>query len=104
VATVEKHATAAEALRLLDAQGFGPVVVVNQAGVVMGTAYRDPLANAAEEAEVGAVMRFAVSTVRPSEDAAALARRMGDRGVTRTVVTRSDGTLVGLFFAADGTP
>lgn len=46
-------------------------------------------------------MRFGVSTVRPSEDAAALAHRMGDRGVTRVVVTRSDGTLVGLFFAAD---
>jgi hypothetical protein len=29
---------------------------------------------------------------------------MGDRGVTYTVVTRSDGTLVGLFFAADKTP
>jgi predicted transcriptional regulator len=104
VATVAEHATVAEALRLLDAQGFGPVVFINQAGVVMGTAYRDPLVGAAAEAAVGTVMRFAVSTVRPSEDAAALARRMGDRGVTRTVVTRSDGTMVGLFFAADVSP
>ena len=46
-------------------------------------------------------MRFGVSTVRPSEDAAALAHRMGQAGVTRVVVTRSDGTLVGLFFGAD---
>jgi CBS-domain-containing membrane protein len=46
-------------------------------------------------------MRFGVSTVRPSEDAAALVHRMGHAGVTRVVVTRSDGTLVGLFFAAD---
>jgi CBS domain-containing protein len=46
-------------------------------------------------------MRFGVSTVRPSEDAAALAHRMGHRPVTRVVVTRADGTLVGLFFAAD---
>ena len=46
-------------------------------------------------------MRFGVSTVRPSEDAAALADRMGDKGVVRVVVTRSDGTLVGLFSAAD---
>src|SRR5215475_1335191 len=68
VATVEEGATAGEALRLLEAQGFGPVLVVNQPGVVMGAAYRDKLAAAAEE------------------------------GV---VVTRSDGTLVGLFFAAD---
>ncbi|MGH3254280.1 MAG: hypothetical protein ACRDOU_02565 [Streptosporangiaceae bacterium] len=47
------------------------------------------------------MMRFGVSRVRPSEDAAALADRMGRAGVTRVVVTRSDGTLVGLFFAAD---
>ena len=46
-------------------------------------------------------MRFGVSTVRPSEDAEALAHRMGHAEVTRVVVTRSDGTLVGLFFAAD---
>jgi hypothetical protein len=26
---------------------------------------------------------------------------MGHAGVTRVVVTRSDGTLIGLFFAAD---
>jgi rhodanese-related sulfurtransferase/CBS domain-containing protein len=104
VATVAERATAAEALRLLDTQGFGPVVVVNQVGVVMGAAYRDKLTGATEGAAVATVMRFAVSTVRPSQDAAALAHRMGDRGVTRTVVTRPDGTLVGLFFAADKTP
>jgi CBS domain-containing protein len=56
------------------------------------------------EPAVGTVMRFGVSTVRPSEDAPALAHRMGQRGVTRVVVTRSEGTLVGLFFAADMTP
>ena len=101
VATVAEDSPAAEALRLLEAQGFGPVLVLNQAGVVMGAAYRDSLASAASHAETGSVMRFGVSTVRPSEDAAALAHRMGHAGVTRVVVTRADGTLVGLFFAAD---
>jgi CBS domain-containing protein len=104
VATVEERTTAAEALRLLEAQGFDPVVVINQAGVVMGAAYRDQLAGAPGETAVGTVMRFGVSTVRPSEDAPALAGRMDHRGVTRVVVTRSEGTLVGLFFAADVTP
>ncbi len=103
VATAGERTPAAEALRLLDTQGFGPVVVVNQAGVVMGAAHRDALASASPEAEAGTVMRSGVSTVRPSEDAAALAHRMGHRGVSRVVVTRSDGTLVGLFFAADAT-
>jgi len=101
VAATEEQAPVAEALRLLEAQGFGPVLVLNQAGVVMGAAYRDHLTAAPGEAAVGTVMRFGVSTVRPSEDAAALAHRMGHAQVTRVVVTRADGTLIGLFFAAD---
>jgi CBS domain-containing protein len=101
VATTREQTPVAEALRLLEAQGFGPVVVLNEAGVVMGAVYRDRLQAASGEAEVGGVMRFGVSTVRPSEDAAALAHRMSDRGVSRAVVSRSDGTLIGLFFAED---
>ena len=101
VATVAEGTPAAEALGLLEAQGFGPVLVVNEAGVVMGAAYREGLAAAPGEAAVGTVLRFGVSTVRPSEEAAALAHRMGHRQVTRVVVTRSDGTLIGLFFAED---
>ena len=103
VATVAETTSAAEALRMLEAQGYGPVLVLNQAGVVMGAAYRDALASARGKAETASVMRFGVSTVRPSEDAAALADRMGHAEVTRVVVSRSDGTLVGLFFAADVT-
>ena len=101
VATTAEGTSVAEVLRLLEEQGFGPVLVLNQAGVVMGAAYQDKLAAAAGEAAVGTVMRFGVSTVRPSEDAAALAHRMGHAEVTRVVVTRSDGTLIGLFFVAD---
>jgi len=103
VATVAESAPAAEALRLLDSQGFGPVLVLNQAGVVMGAAYRSHLESASGQTQVGTVMRFGVTTVRPSEDAAALAHRMGHAQVTRVVVTRSDGSLVGLFFADDVT-
>jgi CBS domain-containing protein len=101
VAAVGAGTAVAAALAVLEAQGFGPVLVVNEAGVVMGAACRDRLVSAARAAPVGSVMRFGVSTVRPSEDAAALVHRMGRAQVTREVVTRSDGTLVGLFFAAD---
>jgi CBS domain-containing protein len=104
VATLGEHAAVAEALRLLEAQRFGPVLVLNEAGVVMGAAYQDRLEAALGDVEVGTIMRFGVSTVRPSEDAAALAHRMGHSQVTRVVVTRSDGTLVGLFFAEDLNP
>ena len=101
VATVAEPTPAAEALRQLARQGFGPVLVLNQAGVVMGAAYRPDLGSASGQAPVGTVMRFGVTTVRPSEDAAALAHRMSHAQVTRVVVTRPDGTLVGLFFADD---
>ena len=103
VATAAEDTPAAEALRVLEAQGFGPVLVLNPAGVVMGAAYRNARASAPAGAETKTVMRFGVSTVRSSEDAAALAHRMGQAEVTRVVVTRPDGTLVGLFFAADVT-
>ena len=101
VATAAEDTPAAEALRRLDECGFGPVVVVNQAGVVMGAARREDLEAGLADTPAGALIRFGVSTVRPSEDAAALAHRMGHAQVTRVVVTRPDGTLVGLFFTAD---
>src|SRR5215470_5329219 len=56
VATTGERTPAAEALRLLEAQGFGPIVVLNQAGVVMGAAYRDQLESAPGDAEVGTVI------------------------------------------------
>src|SRR5262249_1600305 len=101
VATTGERTPAAEALRLLEAQGFGPVLVLNQAGVLMGAAYRDRLQAAPGDVAVGTVMRFGVSPVRPSEDPAALGPRMGHAEVTRVAVTRSDGTPIGLFFAED---
>lgn len=101
VAAVREDTAAPEALRQLQARGFGPVVVLNHAGVVMGTARREDLESAAEQLPAGALIRFGVSTVRPSEQAADLAHRMAHAEVTRVVVTRSDGTLVGLFFAED---
>jgi CBS domain-containing protein len=101
VATASEDTPAQEALRRLDARGYGPVLVLNQAGVVMGAAYRQALASAVDGATAGTVMRFGVTTVRPSEQAADLAHRMGHAQVSRVAVTRSDGTLVGLFFAED---
>jgi CBS domain-containing protein len=101
VATASEDTPADEALRRLEEQGFGPVLVLNQVGVVMGAAYRKVLTSAAEGVGTGAVMRFGVTTVRPSERAADLAHRMSHGQVSRVVVTRSDGALVGLFFAED---
>src|SRR5258707_2109278 len=46
VATASEDTSAQEALRRLDARGFGPVVVLNQAGVVMGAVHRDRVESA----------------------------------------------------------
>src|SRR6266516_5360034 len=51
VATAEESTPAAEALRLLDAQGFGPLVVLNPAGSVMGSAPRHALTPDSDHAE-----------------------------------------------------
>ena len=101
VATASESTSAGEALQLLRTQGFGPVLVLNQARVVMGAVYRDELDSAAAGTPVGMLMRFGVTTVRPSEQASELAHRMSHAQVSRIVVTRADGALVGLFFASD---
>jgi|SRR5450755_3471419 hypothetical protein len=54
VATTGERTPAAEALRLLNAQSFGPVLVINPVKVVMGAAYRDYLGHAPGEAKVRA--------------------------------------------------
>jgi CBS domain-containing protein len=80
VAIASESTPVREALGQVRERGFGPVLVLNH---------------------VGALMRFGVSTVRPSEQVAELVHRMRRARVSRVVVTRSDGTLVGLFFADD---
>lgn len=101
VPVVRVGATTRTARESLDRYGFGPVVVVNAEQVVMGVLHRADLERLAADAAVDAALRFGVSTVRPSEPVAELVHRMQHADITRIVVTRSDGTLVGLFLAAD---
>lgn len=89
------------ALDRLDDIGYGPVLAVNEAGVVMGALTREAMRAAGRDTAVREVWSFGVTTVRPSEDVVGLVQRMRTAGVTRIVVTRSDGTLVGLFFTED---
>ena len=99
--TANEDTPAADALGRLDAVGFGPVLVLNAAGVVLGTVRREQLAAAPPDTAVGSLMRFGITTVRASEPVADLTRRMGEKSVTRIVVTRQNGAALGLFFPAD---
>ena len=101
VPTVADEATVEAARAELQAVGFGPVVVLNPAGIVLGTLHAEQLEQADADTPVAGLLRFGISSVRPSEQVAELTRRMAHRGVTRVVVTRSDGGLVGLFFTED---
>src|SRR5260370_29493161 len=101
VATAREDTPVPEALRRLEARGFGPVLVLNEAGVGMGTAHRDALASAAEGAVAGAGVRFGVTTVRPREQAAHPGHPMSHAPGNPGGVTRSDGTLVGAVLAED---
>lgn len=101
VPTVPVEAPVRAALDARHRSGFGPVIAVNAAGVVMGALHRAEMDHAGPDAPVVDVLRFGISTVRPSEQVPDLVHRMHHLDVTRVVVTRSDGTLVGLFFTDD---
>ncbi|MDQ4129420.1 MAG: CBS domain-containing protein [Actinomycetota bacterium] len=80
----------------LGASPHGLVVVVDHSGVVVGTLRSDAL-EADPDAPVEDVMREGPSTVRPSEEVEALLKRMQSANSETVVVTRSDGTLLGIF-------
>jgi rhodanese-related sulfurtransferase len=100
VAAVPLSATVRQA-RELGADGSGPVLVVDDRGVVQGAAYSEALEKADDGAPVEAATRFGISTVRPSEEVEALTKRMRGADMSRITVTKIDATLVGLFVLED---
>ncbi|MDP8961327.1 MAG: CBS domain-containing protein [Actinomycetota bacterium] len=74
----------------------GLVVVLNHARVVAGVLRSDEW-EADPDAAVEDVMREGPTTVRPSEEIEALLERMQRADTASAIVTRSDGTLLGLF-------
>lgn len=81
--------------RLADSP-IGRVVVCDDARVVLGLLGRDA-ADAPDATPVAELMQEGPTTVRPSEEVDALRARMERAGVHGLVVTRPDGTLVGIF-------
>lgn len=72
------------------------VVVLTDRDVVMGTADTDDLRSASPDATAADVMRFGVTTVRPAESVHELDHRMADAGADTVLVTRADGTFLGI--------
>jgi CBS domain-containing protein len=83
-----------------DPAGFA--VVVADGGVVQGLVRGRELADAVEaapDATAEEIMRFGISTVRPSEELDPLLERMDRAGLAEIVVTGGDGDLVGAVIA-----
>jgi CBS domain-containing protein len=80
--------------------GFETCIVVNDESVVLGRLGRQAL-GADDNAVVEEAMTAGPGTVRPNLTVTAAARRMRERNLTTLLVTRSDGTLVGLLRRED---
>jgi hypothetical protein len=84
--------------RLAVATGEALDAVVVADGIVVGSLRITEGDDAPSDgATVEAAMRFGASTVRPSEERAALEERMRERGTPRVIVTDPTGHLVGAF-------
>jgi CBS domain-containing protein len=75
-------------------------VVTNEENIVLGLLGRDAL-RAREHLGAEEAMTLGPSTIRPSARCDAIAQRMRDQNLTRMVVTRPDGTLVGVLRRED---
>ncbi|WP_182909318.1 rhodanese-like domain-containing protein [Microbispora sp. H13382] len=79
----------------------GLAVVIDRDDVVHGVIGSLELIGADPTATAERVMRVGVTTTRPSTEVARLAEHMDHAKIRHVVVTRADGTLVGLFGVGD---
>jgi|SRR5919198_1834980 CBS domain-containing protein len=79
----------------IEASPYGFGLVVSPHGVLLGRVRRSALDGAAGR-RVEDMMEPGPSTVRASEDPAALARRLAERSLRTAVVTTPDGELLGI--------
>src|SRR6266852_2710020 len=75
-------------------------VVTNDENIVLGLLGRRTL-RSGENARVEDAMTAGPSTIRPSARLDAIAKRMRDQHLTRVIVSRSDGVLIGVLRRED---
>jgi CBS domain-containing protein len=94
------HTTASVALQQARAQGWDRSVVIAGQGTVLGI-LRAGRIGGSEQASAAEVMQPGPTTVRAHEDLDATRQRMRERHVAQLLVTRPDGTLIGVVEATD---
>ncbi len=80
--------------------GWDTCIVVNDQNVVLGRLGRRTL-QASDDLTVEQAMSAGPGTIRPNVELATITQRLRDKNVTSALVTRSDGTLVGLLRRTD---
>ena len=83
--------------------GWDISVVINEENIVLGTLGRNAL-RSDQQTSVEIAMTAGPSTIRPSARLDDIAIRMRDQNLTRIIVTRSDGLLLGVVRAEDIEP
>jgi CBS domain-containing protein len=84
-------------------EGWDISVVINEENIVLGALGRNAL-RSKRQTSVQDAMTEGPSTIRPSARIDDIATRMRDQNLTRIIVTRSDGLLLGVVRAEDIEP
>ena len=80
--------------------GWDTCIVVNDQNVVLGRLGRRTL-QASDDLTVEQAMSAGPGTIRPNVELATITQRLRDKNLSSALVTRSDGTLVGLLRRTD---
>ena len=83
--------------------GWDISVVINEENIVLGMLGRNAL-HSKRQTSVEDAMTAGPSTIRPSARLDEIAIRMRDQTLTRIIITRSDGLLLGMIRAEDIEP
>jgi CBS domain-containing protein len=78
------------------------VVVTDGDGVVLGRLRRRHLRDEAQDSPVAEVMLAGPSTYRPNVPVEEMNSRLDEHGLHSAIVTKPDGTLLGLYVRPDG--
>jgi Mg/Co/Ni transporter MgtE len=96
VATCTLDSTAGEALAAIAGSPYGFALVVSPGGVLLGRVRRSALQGRAAHDRIESVMEPGPSTIRPHETPTELRDRLRSSSVQTLVVTRPDGSLIGV--------
>jgi Mg/Co/Ni transporter MgtE len=101
VARCSLEDNAGDVLERIAASPYGFALVLGTEGVLLGRLGRSALGSIARDAAVEAILEPGPATIRPHLTPAELHRRLQRSDVQTLVVTRPDGTLVGVVRQRD---